>query len=180
MRRKFVAAVVAGALVASPCAAERGSLSETDVAVATIQIEQLVNRYALLHNTDDPAAYAALFTEDGQFGEIKGRDAIGKMAQDAVPLLHQSHVSQEGPYRFGFLRTLVVNPVIEVTDATHATGLCYFVVVVPDVDDGDAPAILAAGTYQDEYRKVDGTWLIAKRIPYTGLDQPGLGKKLGL
>lgn len=157
-------------------------MSATDEMVAKMQIQELMYRYALTHNSDDPKGYASLFTEDGDFMGIKGRDAIYKMAQGEVKKMSALGVSVEGAYRFGFMRSQIINPVIDIIDATHAKGISYLQVVVPNVDNNGIPTILSEGTYQDEYRKVDGKWLIAKRTATSNrlLKYPGLGAKLGL
>ncbi len=181
MKAYLLAAVLASTVAAAPAASASRRLSETEVAVARIQIIDLINRYALIHNTDDPQGYADLFTEDGEFGPIKGRAAILEMAKGEVPKMRALGVnSDEGPYRFGFMRSLILNPVIDIIDATHARGVSYLQVVVPDVDNKNVPTILFMGTYQDDYRKVGGKWLIAKRKSYGTFANPELGKKLGL
>jgi len=179
MKRYLLAVALAGAFIPVPCLAAPG-MSKTGEAVAKMEIMDLINRYALTHNTDDPEGYAGLFTEDGEFGPFKGRDAILVMARNEVKKLHTVQTSDEGSYHFGFMRSLILNPVIDIIDATHAKGISYLQVVVPDVDNNNVPAILFMGTYQDEYRKVRGKWLIAKRTSYGKFANPELGKKLGL
>jgi len=181
MKACILAAVLIGTVAAAPVWAAPRQLSETEIAVARIQIVDLINRYALIHNTDDPQGYANLFTEDGEFGPLKGRAAILEMAKGEVSKMRAPGItSDEGPYRFGFMRSLIINPVIDIIDATHAKGVSYLQVVVPDLDNGNVPTILFMGTYQDEYRKVGGKWLIAKRVSFGTFANPALGKKLGL
>ena len=161
--------------------AQPPGMTEIDEAVAKMQIQEVMYRYALYHNTDRPEAYAGLFTEDADFfGQLHGRDAIYQMAVEEVENLGALGVTVHGDYRFGFLNTQVVNPVIDIIDATHATGIAYVQVVVPDIDNDNVPTILSVGTYQDEFRKVDGKWLIAKREYFSSQSNEALGAKLGL
>lgn len=179
----LAAAAVAAMILTAPCLAAPPGMSEVDEFVAKMQIQELLYRYALYNNSDDPEAYAALFTEDADFmGTVTGRDAILKMARDEVRKLSTLGVSAEGEYRFGFLRSHISNPVIDIIDSTHAKSIAYLQVVVPDVDHDDLPRILGELTYQDEYRKVDGKWLIAKRRSTRNslMKDTGLGAKLGL
>lgn len=181
MKKLWFYPALATLFVAVPCTAQSSSLTDVEETVAKVQIQELIYRYALIHNTDDPEGYAALFTEDGEFGPFKGRAAILEMARGEVVKMHKGGiVSDENGHIFGFMRSLILNPVIDIIDDTHAKGISYLQVVVPNVDDNNIPTILFMGTYQDEYRKVDGKWLIAKRNSYGNMSYPGLGKKLGL
>jgi len=161
--------------------AQPPGMTEMEEVAAKMQIQEVMYRYALYHNTDRPEAYAALFTEDANFfGFIHGRDAIYEMAVEEVDKLATLGVTVHGDYRFGFLSTQIVNPVVDIIDASHATGIAYVQVVVPDVDNNDVPTILSVGTYRDEFRKVDGKWLIANREFAVSHSNPALGAKLGL
>ena len=50
------------------------------------EIEKLMWDYARALDTGNAEAYAALYTEDGAFGETKGRDALKKMINDGSKL----------------------------------------------------------------------------------------------
>lgn len=182
MKKSWVAIALSAVLLSTVCRAAPPGMSEVDEMVAKMQIQELMYRYALNHNTNNPEAYADLFTQDADLMGIKGHDAILKMAQGEVRKMSALGVSVEGDYRFGFMRSEILNPVIDVIDATHAKGIAYLQVVVPDVEHGNVPTILSEGTYQDDYLKVNGKWLIARRRA-TGnrlMRDPGLGAKLGL
>lgn len=180
MKRLLVVLSVAGVLPLTVSFAAPRGMTEIDEVVAKVQIQELMYRYALTHNTDDPEGYTSLFTEDADLMGIVGRDAILKMAEGEVEKLGALGVSVEGDYRFGFMRTQILNPVVDIIDETHAKSIAYVQVVVPNVDSNNIPTILFEGTYQDEYLKVDGKWLISKRRSYGNMSYPGLGAKLGL
>ena len=67
---------------------------------------------------------------------------------------------------------------IELESATTATGFCYVMTVVMRPDVG--PEILSLGRYEDEYRKVDGEWLIARRDIVMDMGNSALGQATGL
>ncbi len=179
--KTFVLALSAMTILSSaPSAAAPAGMTDIEEVVAKQQIEELLYRYALYQNTDNAEGYVNLFTEDGQFGAVKGRTALTEMAKNEVIKLHKFESTKEGPLNFGFLRLVIFNPVIDVIDATHAKGIVYRITIVPNVDNENAPTILGYGTYQDEFRKVDGKWLIAKRQNFGPIRIPALGAKLGL
>lgn len=181
MNKPLRVSLIFACLLPTLSLAQPPGMTEMEEAVAKMQIQEVMYRYALYHNTDRPDAYAELFTEDANFfGFIHGRDAIHEMAVEEVDKLATLGVSVHGDYSFGFLSTQIVNPVIDIIDESHATGIAYVQTVVPDVDNGDVPTILSVGTYRDEFRKVDGKWLIAKREFSTSHSNPELGAKLGL
>ncbi len=157
------------------------NMTDTEIVVAKFQIQEVMYKYALYHNTDNPQAYANLFTEDADFmGFIRGREAILEMAKGEVTKMAKLGISLEGEHKFGFMRTQIINPIVEVVDSNHAKGFSYLQVIVPNVDSNNIPTILFEGTYQDEFEKVNGVWLISSRRSYGNMNYPGLGSKLGL
>lgn len=113
---------------------------------------------------------AGCFTEDaewdaGQFGVLKGRDALFENFRDK-------------PWRFAM--HLFLNPIIEIDDS-RATGKWTIWMLATDAAGGKPVHML--GYTDDEYRKVDGRWLISKISltqkfltgwpdPWTGPDGP--------
>jgi len=92
-----------------------------------------------------------LFTEDGvwdggrTFGLAEGKSAIRK------------HFDGAGK-RISIARHQVMNPIIEVDDDS-ATG--HWLLFQPCTDAGSGKAVWLAATYTDQYKKVDGCWLIS-------------------
>lgn len=119
-------------------------------------IEGLMWRYARALDTFNPDAYAAVYTEDGQFGvgdtATKGRDALRSM-------IAAFNERENGPPR---LLHMTTDSWIEFTDDTHARHHSYWLTM--GLGSGDQPTrVVAAGVGVDELVKVDGEWLIQMR-----------------
>lgn len=147
------------ALGASPSMAD-----ETTELLDRLQIMELQSRYALAHDLTDPALYAAVFAEDAELvsgGRVlaKGRDAFY-----AIGVNDRKRYNNDAPLderSFGVMRHVVTNSVIDITGPDTAKGLCYVMTIANLKDHG--PEILSIGRYEDEFRKVDGKWLISRR-----------------
>jgi hypothetical protein len=144
-------------------------------------IHELQSRYALAHDLTDPALYAAVFTEDAELvgaGRLlaKGRDALRAIGVNDRKRFNAA--AKEGERSFGALRHVITNSVIELASDSAATGVCYVLTIVNRPERG--PEILSVGRYEDEYRKVAGTWLIAKRTIVMDMGNAELGKATGL
>lgn len=121
----------------------------------------LAARYALAVDDRDAAALAALFTEDAEFvqppaltrgaGEVvtAGRDAIVATVLGGTAHLHGTHHA-------------VHQPVVDV-DGDTAIGRVYCQAHhLYRGRDGMRDNVIAI-RYRDNYRRVDGRWLIARR-----------------
>lgn len=144
-------------------------------------IHELQSRYALAHDLTDPAMYASVFTEDAELygaGRLlaKGRDALNAIGVNDRKRFNAG--AKDGERSFGALRHVITNSVVELTGDTAATGVCYVLTVVNRPERG--PEILSVGRYEDEYRKVDGAWLIAKRTIVMDMGNSELAKATGL
>ena len=106
----------------------------------------------------------------------KGREALHAIGVNDRKRFNAG--AKEGERSFGALRHIITNSVIELAGDTAATGVCYVLTVVNRPERG--PEILSVGRYEDEYRKVDGAWLIAKRTIVMDMGNSELGKATGL
>jgi len=139
------------ALVSAPALADR----EDDRAA----IESLMWRYARALDTWNADAYAAVYTEDGQFGvgenATKGREALRNM----IAAFTNGRNSGNPPPQLYHMTT---DTWIEFIDATHAKHHSYWVTM--RAASGDSPAgVAAVGVGVDELVKVNGEWLIQVR-----------------
>ena len=138
-------------LVAGPALAERTDDREA--------IEELMWRYARALDTGDADAYAAVYTEDGQFGvgptATKGREALRNM----IAGFSGGRNSANPPPQ---LYHMTADTWIEFIDATHARHHSYWMTM--RAASGDSPAgVAAVGVGVDDLVKVDGQWLIQVR-----------------
>lgn len=157
------------------------SAGQLEDAMDRFEIQELMYAYGPAHDTTDPEAYSALFTEDavlraGAYVIAKGRDAIKTSTVNDRARLNPGAVDKPGTY--WAMRHLILNPVVHLNGDGTATGGCYYQVVANR--DGVGPQILQQGRYEDEYRKVDGKWLIASRNIVGEMSNPALSKQIGL
>lgn len=104
-------------------------------------------------------AYACCFTQDGvlELGErLEGRDAIRgfMLAPSPIPQPSASGVAQ------GYVSHHLTTCRIELTSAGTATVRTYWLVIT-------AVGLDHTGYYDDQFRRIDGEWLIAYRRPRT-------------
>src|SRR5690606_15964555 len=144
-------------------------------------IQELQSRYALAHDLTDADMYAAVFTEDAELYGAGRMLAKGREALHAIGVNDRTRFNagaKDDERSFGALRHIVTNSVIDLTSDTTATGFCYVMTIV--VRPGGGPEILSLGRYEDEYRKVDGEWLIARREIVMDMGNSALGEATGL
>jgi uncharacterized protein (TIGR02246 family) len=148
--RSSVLVACVSVLVAGPALADRTEDREA--------INALMWHYARALDTANADAYAALYTEDGQFGvgdnATRGREALRNMIAafaggrdgNAPPQLYHMNADTW----------------IEFIDDTHARHHSYWLTMAAAA--GDSPARVAAvGVGVDELVKVNGQWLIKVR-----------------
>lgn len=156
--------------------------ADAEQAIERFLIQELQSRYALAHDITDPDMYASVFTEDAELYGAGGRLlAKGRQAFHDIGVNDRKRFNAgapDGVRTFGALRHIITNSIIELTGETTATGFCYVTTVV--VRPGGGPEILSVSRYEDEYRKVDGEWLIAKREIIGDMGNPALGEATGL
>ena len=126
MKKKFLAGIVALLFVAllsyRTVAARNDSQARAE---DRAQIENLMWNYSRALYTQNPDAYAALYTPDGQFGTganaVKGREALKKM----IVNLKQRLAGQQPVY------VMDVNTSVEFPDRDHAHLEAYWLEVSP-------------------------------------------------
>lgn len=163
------------------CSTAAPAFAANEEVLERFLIQELQSRYALAHDLTDPEMYAGVFTEDAELysgGRLlaKGREAFHAIGVNDRKRFNAA--AADGERSFGALRHVVTNSVIDLSSDTTATGSCYVMTVV--VRPGGGPEILSLGSYEDEYRKVDGEWLIARRDIVMGMGNSELGAATGL
>jgi len=129
-------------------------------------IRHLRAAYAHYLDRGDWEAWAALFAPDavvefGSYRTLEGRDEIREFGETVVDDLfeYSMHTAQM--------------PLIEV-DGESATGLWYLLAYY-QLSDGDPGWIY--GTYEDEYRQVDGEWRFAYVTNEVVVDTGGMADR---
>jgi hypothetical protein len=129
------------------------------------QIEKLMWQYVRALDTENPDAYAAAFTPDGQFGSganaVKGQEALKKMIAD----LRQRGADAEA--KSGEKRPpmyhVITNSHLEFVDTGHAHLEAYWMTVFGQAGPNGTARVAAAGREVDELVRVNGQWLIKTR-----------------
>jgi ketosteroid isomerase-like protein len=118
-------------------------------------IRKLKARYSTICDSEYDSSVADLFTEDaileaGVFGRAVGQDDIRTFFQ-GLPGSHH------------FSLHYVSNPLVEVSASGEtATGSWYLWQPNTAVEDGQERALIIAGRYDDEFRKIDGEWRFSR------------------
>jgi uncharacterized protein (TIGR02246 family) len=127
-----------------------------DEVLAREAIRDLVARYNANGDTGRFEQVLALFASDAVMeldGEtLRGRDAIGALFERTRALVKASATAAERTH----LRHFTATHQIDMVDSDHATGRCYFQVLM-------AHGLDHWGRYVDEYVRSDGQWLFASR-----------------
>jgi hypothetical protein len=157
---RLLTALAALLLAAAPTQAQEYSPGYgTDRA----EIEDLMARYLFAIDYADWDAYVATFAEDGELefasGKSKGREAIRTAVTRFAEGIGRFYHTEDGePAK---LRHIVLQTVIRV-EGDRAWGRSQWLEMA-NHGPGDEPKIGTYGIYEDEFVKVGGRWLIARR-----------------
>jgi predicted SnoaL-like aldol condensation-catalyzing enzyme len=126
-------------------------------------IEALMWRYDRSLDNYDAEAYAANFTPDGAFGQVKGREALAKMITD---LAAGQETRRQTGETIGKMHHFTMNPWLEFTGPDTARFHYYHQTVFGTggaLNSPTAPRMAAAGQGVDDIVKIDGKWYIKYR-----------------
>lgn len=126
-------------------------------------IEALMWRYDRALDNYDAEAYAANFTPDGAFGQVKGHAALKKMITDLAAGQEQRRQAGE---TIGKMHHFTMNQWLEVTGPDTARYHYYHQTVFGTggrIGSPTAPLMAAAGQGVDDLVKIDGKWYIKYR-----------------
>lgn len=128
------------------------------------EIETLMWRYVRALDTLDPDAYAAAYTEDGEFlagpTPTKGTSALKKMVAD---LKAGQAARREKGEAIGPMYHVITNSRVEFIGSDQARYHAYFMTVFGPAKQGDQPRVAAVGQSVDALVRVNGKWLIKSR-----------------
>ncbi len=155
-----LAALAALLLVAAPAQAQTYSPS---YAQDRAEIEDLMARYLFAIDYFDWDAYVATFAEDGELefaaGVSKGRAAIRAAATRFAEGIGRFYHTEDG--KPAILRHVILQSSIRV-EGDRAWGRSLWLEMA-NHGPGDTMKMGTYGIYEDEFTKVGGRWLIARR-----------------
>jgi hypothetical protein len=149
----------------TPAAAAPAASTAKGIYVGTLEdramIEKLMWSYDRMLDTYDADGYVKLFTEDGAFGQTKGREALHKMVTD----LGKGHAERRAKGEKISMRHFTMNQYLEFTGPTSARYHYYHQTIfgTGGATSADPARIAAAGNGVDDLVKVNGQWLIKYR-----------------
>lgn len=163
MRNRILLAFVGGLAVAGLVFAATASRYTNDYARDRAEIDDLLSRYLFALDWQEPEQYANLFTEDGMLvwagGTIKGRKAI--VAEVTNMRAADVKTNQGTPGLTPFKRRHFASNFVLRVDGNRATVRTYWFEFNNDNAER-RPYLGSYGHLEDELRKVDGQWLIAR------------------
>lgn len=150
-----------------PTAAPPQAAAPQDEASARAEIEALMWRYVRAADTLNPDAYAAVFTEDGRFNNVAGREALHGMIAGMAE--GQAERRADGTLS-GNMYHVMANQTIEFVSTDHARVHYYWQTMFANNDLANPPRIAAGGRGVDDVVRVEGEWLIQSRnvVPTEG------------
>lgn len=137
---------------------------KVDRLLAIEEIKDLRLAYSAYFDSQDMEKLGSIFAEDAvcEFDEEYGGDWVGR---DTIRENYSAVAGQLGaPYN---AIHAVTNPWVELTGPDTAKGRWYLLDILTQQGaltsrGGHANPLLYVGIYEDEYRKIDGTWLISR------------------
>ena len=158
---RCLAALAALLLVAAPAQAQV-AYAPSD-AQDRAEIEELMARYLFAIDYSDWDAYVATFAEDGELefaaGVSKGREAIRAAVTRFAGGIGRVYHTEDG--QPAILRHVILQSSIRV-EGDRAWGRSLWLEMA-NHGPGDTMKMGTYGIYEDEFTKVDGRWLIARR-----------------
>lgn len=164
MKLAYAVAAAALALLSAPVAAQKSDADIVREAQDRAEIQQLMWNYARAIDSWNADAYVAVFTEDGAFGTVKGRDALRKMVAGFTDRKDASGKAVPPPV----LHHMEGNQNIEFVDRDHARVHYYWITVSGVGPQPPLPQVLAVGNGVDDIVRVGGKWLIKSRQVVAG------------
>lgn len=124
-----------------------------------IALKEVVDLFSNYADTKDNDAQVALFTQDAEVNiVIDGKQLMSMHGRDEIAKAFGGSMTQySAVFHMNGQQTVNI-------DGDTASGTAYsFVTLVEQNDDGNKTTSHQGVRYTDEYRKVEGQWLISKR-----------------
>ena len=166
MRQMLIGAAVA-LVLSSAIGSSRAATGDEDVirqAKDRAEIEALMWRYVRALDSNDPEAYAAAYTPDGQFqagaNPTKGREALTKMI--VAQKQRAAEAAAKGETRPPMFH-MTMNSHLTFVDKDHARLEAYWQTVFGAAGQNTPVRVAAAGRSVDQLVRANGKWLIQSR-----------------
>lgn len=132
-----------------------GQPGRNDTAIETA-CRDLVNGYSRCVDNFEDEALVQMFAREGRWLQPRVAPFEGREQIRAFLASRDRAVT---------MRHAVTNVLVDVRDATHASGVCYFTVYRQPRDTPAAQALtpFAVGEYHDEFVLEEGRWRFASR-----------------
>jgi uncharacterized protein (TIGR02246 family) len=117
-----------------------------------LAIQELVARYNMAWDAEDPGGVSACFTPTGVFVDAAGGEHAGREAIEAF-----ARASTE---QFGRMRHITSTHLVDFRGDSAALHRCYVVFV----SHPHGERVLDTGAYEDQVEFSDGNWLFARRV----------------
>ena len=151
------------ATTVAPAAARDQPTYGSNYANDRAEIEDLMARYLFAIDYSDWDAYVSVFAEDAELeyatGITRGREAIRESVVSFSGNIGRYYHTEDGqPAK---LRHVVLQDVIRI-EGDRAWGRTLWVEMANN-GPGDSMKMGTYGVYEDEFRRIDGRWLIQRR-----------------
>ena len=146
-----------------------------DELVARESIRDLVARYNSYGDSGKFELLFDLFVDDivmeirSATGDVEVHE--GRRRVEEIFTGTQARVQSDEQHLASHIRHFTATHQIDLIDEDHASGRCYFAVIVGNAD--EARGLDHWGRYVDEYRRVDGRWKFARRRVHVDGQPPG-------
>ena len=151
-----------------PAQPEQSAAAPAGAMAERVAIEKLMWDYVRAADNLDADAYVALFTEDGAFNQVQGRDALHDMI---TGMADAQAPRRESGQLAGNMHHIMSNQTIEMTGPDSARVHYYWQTVFGGPGIEPTPRVAAVGNGVDDVVKTDGRWLIASRNVQPGRTQ---------
>jgi 3-phenylpropionate/cinnamic acid dioxygenase small subunit len=164
MLKKTMGLILVSALLSVPAFSAANDNSMREMQDRT-EINDLMWNYVRALDTLNEDAYAAVYTEDGQFGTgpnaSKGREALKKIVADVRK--GRTEREAKGEPKSPPMYHVVANSMIKFADRDHAQVHAYWMTMFAAAGAETPARVAAAGRSIDEVVRVKGKWLIKSR-----------------
>lgn len=125
-----------------------------------IELKELVDLFSNYSDTKDIGRQVELFTEDGVVNIINDGKTVFTLAghKQIFDAFNSSMSEYSSVFHMSGQQT------VEFIDDSHANGIAYNLVALANTnDEGELITLNEGVRYEDEYKKINGKWLIAER-----------------